>query len=152
MSPPAWLIALGVPGKCMEPLAAAQENQRRFKLEVARNRTVWRVRVDGCWLSSPQQKKVDYLFCVEEPSGSWKLILVELKGKDFGHALEQIRQVVEFIKAQPTFHQLGSQPIQAVVVLSNGNNVPAYQRERDRLRARHGIQVIAKSQHYTMTL
>ena len=152
MNSPEWMGALGVPARCTERLAAAQENQRRFKLEVAKNRTVWRVRVDGCWLRSMEQKKVDYLFCLEESSGGWKLILVELKGKDFGHALEQISQVVEFIKAQPTFHQLGSQPIQAVVVLSNGNNVPAYQRERDRLRARHGIQVIAKSQHYTMTL
>jgi hypothetical protein len=152
MNSPEWMGALGVPARCIERLAAAQENQRRFKLEVAKNRTVWRVRVDGCWLRSMEQKKVDYLFCLEESSGGWKLILVELKGKDFGHALQQISQTVEFIKAQPMFRQLACKSIEAVVVLSSGNRVPDYQKERNLLRSRHNVKVIAKSKQYTMTV
>jgi hypothetical protein len=147
MALPPWLIKLGVPEQCVERKSSASEHSRSIELKVPRDTLVLRVRVDNCWFSDSGDKKVDYLFCVQRAEDDWELILVELKGKDFGTALAQIERTLDRIGKLPTRLRL----CRAAVVLSNGNRVPSYAKQVEQLR-RRGILVTAKSQRLEMSV
>ena len=94
MSSPRWLTVLAVPKACVTPKSSAQERGRRFVIRPQPGDRIWRVRVDGCWLPGSQERKVDYLFWGQSATGRRVILLVELKGKKFRDALEQIEHTL----------------------------------------------------------
>jgi hypothetical protein len=87
-------------------------------------------------------------------------LLVELKGKNFGQALEQIEATLQLlckrsgrniIHAQTNVNLLEHDPptrggVCAYVVLSKGRGVPKRQAERRKLQQRYGVIVYPHSQ------
>jgi len=150
---PEWLLAVGIPAQCITPQSAAEEQGRRFIIRPRRDvdgDTIWRVRVDGCWLNH-DVAKVDYLFWGQTGAGRRLLLLVELKGQDFGKALAQIESTLQLLCKRSADRGIhtgahlaapGHDTVKAYVVLSRGKGVPLRQRERERIRRRYGVIVV----------
>ena len=160
MTPPSWLLKLGVPADCISQSSSASENQRSFSIRPESGDVIWRVKTDGCWFSSSNLKKVDYLFWVSSSSGSRLVLLVELKGKDFGTALQQIEASLHRLckladgqgihtgdhRPSPGHDRHDQAGVRAYVILSKGKGVPQRQIERARLSKRYGVIVHPQSQ------
>ena len=159
MKAPQWLRALEIPDVCISQASSAREGRRRFVIHLREGDQIWRVKMDGCWLTSSSEKKVDYLFWGSSALGRKVILLVELKGKHFGKALEQIESTLQRIckradgrgihtgaHQESPGHGLHKQGVQAYVVLSKGKGVPQRRLERERIRKRYGVLVHPKSQ------
>jgi hypothetical protein len=94
VSVPPWLTALGIPEKCVSNSSSAEEKGRRFSIHPQPGDEIWRVHVDGCWVRD-NVKRVDYLFWGRSASSRQVILLVELKGQDFGGALQQIESTLQ---------------------------------------------------------
>jgi len=161
MKAPQWLRALEIPDACISQASSAREGRRRFVIHLREGDQIWRVKMDGCWLTSSSEKKVDYLFWGSSALGRKVIILVELKGKHFGKALEQIESTLQRTckradgrgihtgaHQESPGHDLHQEGVQAYVVLSKGKGVRKRLRERERIRQRYGIRVYPKSQRF----
>lgn len=76
--------------------------------------------------------------------------MVELKGQDFGHALEQIASTLAYLyQRKPELRQVAAQGgICAYVVLSKGQAVAQRLNEKARIQKRYGVIVRQKSQRF----
>lgn len=162
MTAPAWLLELGIPEHCISNSSSSREKGRRFSIRPHRGSNgdvIWRIQVDGCWLPE-DVKKVDYMFWGQSSSGRKLILLVELKGQDFGKALQQIRSTLDLLCKRSAGNRVhtgvhGMSPghdlpeaagIKAFVVLSKGRGVPQRQVERERIRQRYGVIVYHREQ------
>lgn len=162
MSAPQWLTALGIPEECVSNGSSAHEKGRRFSIRPRRGNQIdeiWRIQVDGCWMQD-DVKKVDYLFWGQSASGRRDILLVELKGQDFGKALQQIESTLRLIckrDGDNIIHTGAHQDapphdpperggVRAYVVLSSGRGVPQRLRERQRIQERYGVIVYPHEQ------
>ena len=155
MKPPQWFEAIGIPEECVSKASAAQEHGRRFSVAPRQEDQIWRVRLDGCWLQDEAEKRVDYLFWGQSASGRKVILLVELKGQDFGTALQQIEStLLRLCKrvADNTVHMGKHQAspghdsprvggVKAFVILSKGVGVRQRLRQREALRQKYGVRV-----------
>ena len=133
MAVPEWFEALDIPNDCVEKKSSCRENQRSFAIDPASGDEVWRIEVDGCWLRCVQ-KRVDYIFWVQSRSGKRAIILVELKGSNYGKALDQIESTLRLLckrssdnlihtgkhQLSPGHDGVAGRGVQAYVVLSTG--------------------------------
>ena len=163
---PHWLITLGVPQNCITVSPVAQENKRRFAIKVKADEQVWRVKVDDCWLSDQDHKKVDFLFWWGNSANDRLVLLVELKGKRFDLALKQIEATLERLcktapnqgihsgshQASPGHTLVKEGGVKAYVVLSKGKGVRLRSTELERLRKRYKVRIEAKSQQIEVNL
>lgn len=141
-----WMSGLGVPDCCVTVKTAATENGRRFALLAPTGVAVLRVHVDGCWLRENQQRKVDYLFTAEFAKDKLLCLLVELKGKQYGEALAQIEDTLKHLETIPAYRKERPATLVAHVVLSQGNQIPRYQNQEEKLRSRYGLLIKRTSQ------
>ena len=72
---------------CFSNGTVAKEKGRKFSIKNKSKKTICKVRVDGCLLTESTKKKCDFFFKVCETE---RYFLVELKGTDVNHAVEQI--------------------------------------------------------------
>jgi hypothetical protein len=149
------LAALGIPEQCIERRSSAAERGRRFSIHPQPEDEIWRVHVDGCWLQGSDEKRVDYVFWGQSASGRRSVLLVELKGRDFGKALAQIESTLQclckrsgddLVHATMRPSSPGHDPparggVRAFVVLSKGRGVPQRTVERRKLQQRYGVIV-----------
>jgi hypothetical protein len=161
MSAPAWLTTLGIPEGCIARKSSAEEHTRRFSIRSQPGDIVWRVKVDEGWLQSGGDKRVDYLFWGQSASGRKVILLVELKGENFGKALLQIESTLDRlckradgngIHIGPHLHSpghalLAEGGVRAYVVLSKGKGVPLRLKEQELLRKRYGVFVRTGERH-----
>jgi hypothetical protein len=152
---PEQLAALGIPPECIENRSSAQEKTRRFSIRPKPGDQIWRIRVDGCWLVGTTRKRVDYVFWCQSASGQRAVLLIELKGKNFGAALEQMDSTLELLCKQSgrnIVHRdahpgaLAHKPIneggvRAFVILSKGTGVPRRSKERLAIQKKYGVIV-----------
>jgi len=108
---------------CFSTSTAASEKGKTFRFDNSHDKTVCRVRVDGCLIISTATKKCDYLFHVLEDAGYY---LVELKGTDVEQAVEQILQTFEQVNAR-----IKAKPQQYTGVIVS-SSVPAGTQQRFR--------------------
>lgn len=155
MSVPEWLKALGIPEECISGTTSAAEKGRSFSIRHEEGDQIWRVHVDNCWVKDNNEKRVDYLFWGESATGHKVVILVELKGKQFGKALEQVEVTLERLckKADgrgihngnnhlPLKHdQLNRRGVRVYVILSKGEQVTQHQIDLRRIQKKYGIVV-----------
>lgn len=146
-----FLKILHVPQCCVHAGKDAQENGRRFRILAPNDAIVLRTHVDGCWVDNNYEKRVDYLFCIENLKELKMLILVELKGGDYRHALKQINDTMELLNKFPKASVSLLQK-KAGIVLSHGNQVGLYQNEAARIMKKHKILIIPKSQYLELRL
>lgn len=162
-----FCIRLGVPAGCISNSTAATENHRTFSIERQAGDQVWRVMVDHCWLHDQDSPKTDYMFWCQCASGQKYIFLVELKGRDFSHALEQIeamlvrlcRNAQDNIVHRRDDHHLspGHNPsrfggVRAYVVLSKGSEVQINQVQIAKIRKRYNVIVHPKSVRQEVSL
>ncbi len=150
MNPLNWFAELGIPENCITKKSSCGEKGRKFSIIPKRGEKVWRVKVDGCWLSR-KRKKVDYLFWGEEASGKRIILLVELKGGHYGKALEQVYSTLQVlckhsyaniahnkaaikISVHSPIHERG---VQAYIVLSTGKEASQRTSKRGRKIPQH---------------
>jgi hypothetical protein len=159
---PEWLTALGIPEECISDVTSVTERTRRFSIRPRRGSgedQIWCVQVDGCWIDDTV-KKVDYLLVGQSASGRKVIVLVELKGQDFGKALEQIESTLQFFCKQSPDNIIhrglhrdsqghdapGRGGVRAHVVLSRGKSVPQRAHRREKIRKRYGVIVYTHKQ------
>lgn len=146
------LVELGVPERCIQKTRSVEEKGRSFVLSLPADWQVRKVCVDGCLITGEGSKRVDALFHIHgTPRDSTGLsrqavVLVELKGKDLGHALQQVEATLQYLNRLPAWRRAEELRRSAFVVLSNGRQVPQYQQQRLRLLKQYGVEVRWKSQ------
>jgi hypothetical protein len=154
------MLALGIPQTCITPHSSAEARHRRFSIRPKSGDTVWRVRLDDGWFRDQTTKKIDFMFWTQSAAGRRRILLVELKGKNFGAALEQLNSTLEHLcklsanqgihtgnhRASPGHDAVSQQAIRAYVVLSKGKGVPLRTTERERIRKRYGILIYTHEQ------
>lgn len=136
-----FLRRLGIPQECVEQRSAAEERGRHFGLRLEKGQVALRVRVDGCWFSGTEHRRVDYLFLADLSEQTLLCLLVELKGGHYGEALEQLASTLKYLEEQPPYRQQRPQRLVAHIVLSHGNQIPRYQQKESQLRQRYGVQI-----------
>lgn len=155
MSAPKWLRDLGISESCISRKSSANERGRSFSIRPSKGDHIWCIKVDDCWIRSSGEKKADYLFWCQSRTGRRVIILVELKGKNFGESLQQIKAMLERLcknadergihtgthRAAPGHDQHDKGGVRAYVVLSKGRGVPKRQVELERIRQKYGVIV-----------
>jgi len=169
MAVPEWFKALDIPDACVEKRSACKENQRSFSIRPTSGDEIWRIKVDGCWVSGAQ-KRVDYIFWVQSKSGKRAIILVELKGSNYGKALDQIESTLRLLckhsstnfvhtgkhQISPGHDGTADKGVQAYVVLSTGRQasktatrrgrkIPQRLSRLERIRLGYGVRVQPKT-------
>ena len=155
-----FCVRMGISADCITNSTSASENRRVFTIERQPGDQVWRLKVDHCWLHDRDGAKTDYLFWCQSATGQKYIFLVELKGRDFSHALEQIEAMLARLckkangnmvhqrndyKASPGHDLTTLGGIKAFVVLSQGSEVQTNQREIARIRQRYNVIIHTKS-------
>jgi hypothetical protein len=96
------LLDIADRGHCFSISSTAQEHGKKFRFNNSNHKTICRVKVDDCLITSQATKKCDYLFSVREDKSYY---LVELKGLGVADAVEQIVKTFDLvnvkIKAKP---------------------------------------------------
>ncbi|MFM2375493.1 MAG: hypothetical protein RLZZ165_590 [Bacteroidota bacterium] len=89
----------GADACCFSDGTVVEENKRKFTVRWERKgkRSICRIKVDGCLVTDPTQKKCDYVFliCPEQ-----EFLFVELKGTDIKRGMEQLRATIEFFRSK----------------------------------------------------
>jgi hypothetical protein len=175
VSVPAWFRVIGIPEACVEKRSSCEENGRSFSVTPEKFDEIWRVTVDGCWLDEDQQK-VDYLFWVKSKSGKKAIVLVELKGGDYGKALSQIDNTLRILcknshgniihagphQASPGHNPVRDNGVQAYVVLSQGHDasartsthgrkIPQRLSKLEGIRQKYRVRVAPKTKRFAVT-
>lgn len=155
-----FCVRLGIPPGCISESTVASEHGRKFRIDRRPGDKVWRVQVDHCWLDDHDGAKTDYLFWCQSASGQKQIILVELKGRDFSHALEQIEAMLARLcqksavnlvhrradlRASPGHDLTSAGGIKACVVLSKGDEFQYNNVKIARIRKRYQVNVYRKS-------
>lgn len=74
-----------------------EENKKIFSIKNPEKRKIFACNVDNCLISSNENKKCDYMFIIDSDSKN-RIILVELKGKNYAQAVRQIISTAEELK------------------------------------------------------
>ena len=96
----------------MGQTVSVQENKRKFVLDNPKGKKICRIRIDGCVINGTT-KKCDYLVLVCEQEAAY---FVELKGRDFPNAVEQITTTIQSF--QQDWQNFPKQGVYARAVLS----------------------------------
>jgi hypothetical protein len=152
---------MGIPESCVDRRSSCVEKGRSFSVVPSSSDEIWRVKVDHCWFDDTQ-KKVDYLFWIKASSGNKAIILVELKGSDYGKALQQIENTLRLLckyshrniihtgshKDSPGHNLINHKGIQAYVVLSQGHEASSRRTRRGRKIPQRSSQLERIRQKY----
>lgn len=90
-----------IPSKCIvfdeeRKVCIVVENGKVYKLNNKSNYKVKKIKVDNC-IPDHGEKRCDYLMEIKSIN---RVIFIELKGGDLGHALKQILATINYLKAE----------------------------------------------------
>ena len=153
-NPPQWMLNLGIDANDISRRSSAKENGRVFVIDPDRGDVIWRIKLDGGWLKG-DYRKADYLFWGRNSRGQQFIVIVELKGTDYGHALSQIRSTLDKLCKHSATNIVHNELYQglarhtatsdggvtAYVILSNSRKVPLKQNEREKIRKEYNVLV-----------
>ncbi|MDN4164435.1 hypothetical protein QWY31_02925 [Cytophagales bacterium LB-30] len=86
---------LGGSIECYSNSNVASENGKQFRIEKPNNVELCKVQIDGCLIQNQAVDKCDYLFKICQSN---QIFLVELKGTDVIHAVNQITSTYDQIR------------------------------------------------------
>ncbi len=163
-----YLRELGIPADCLVKRSSCSERGRGFSIEPQAEDEIWRVAVDGCW--QKERRRVDCLFWARSGTGRQVVVLVELKGSNYGQALDQIESTLAWLcKLSPDeqIHERADQALKhaaggwngvlAYVVLRTGRQVPGRRRKipqrlskLEKIRRRYRVRVRTRTGRLTV--
>jgi hypothetical protein len=82
---------------CFSQSTSAQERGKKFSFNNPDRKSICRVKVDACLITNLEIRKCDFLFRVQENN---KYFLIELKGMDVEHAVQQIINTYEIVNGR----------------------------------------------------
>ena len=152
------LLSSIIPPECVSSRSSVREHKRRFSIRPQAGDQICCVKLDGCWLQSESVKRVDFLFLGKSASGKKLVLLVELKGGDFGKALDQIEATLQFLckkRHRNIVHKSNHKDalahdapekggVRAYVILSHGQKVGRRSNRVEAIRKRFGVRVYAR--------
>ncbi len=77
-------------------IITASESNRKFIINNPNEKTVKKIKVDGCLITNTNQVRCDYMFKIDIPYT--KVIYLELKGKNIEHACEQLKATIKLFE------------------------------------------------------
>jgi len=80
---------------CITTSSVAKENNREFRIKSQSGSVICKIKIDDCLIDDMNKLKCDYLFKVCNIN---KFVLVELKGTDIIHAVNQIIATLDYLK------------------------------------------------------
>ena len=80
-----------------EKIITKKEEGKIFSIKNSSERTISVCQIDGCLINNSDVKKCDLMFIVDNKTQE-KIILVELKGKNYAKAIQQILQTASELK------------------------------------------------------
>ncbi len=91
-----------IPDKCIEfheqrKVCIASEKGKIFRLNNISNYGIKKVKIDKCLKRAKAEKTCDYLMEIEIAK---RVIFIELKGRDLGHALKQLYSTIIYLKGE----------------------------------------------------
>lgn len=124
-------------------IITAEAKKRKYILKNPCQRRVCKVEVDDCVIKSSKQTKADYLFIVCTPEEvkdenlkrSEQLYFIELKGRDFSHAVEQLLETIEHFKPQ-----INQDQVFARAVLSKSPSVKSIENDAKVVRLKKSLK------------
>ncbi|QKG80805.1 hypothetical protein [Tenuifilum thalassicum] len=113
----------------------AKENKREYRLENSLRKKICKIRLDNGYITEENVAKCDFGFLVCD---DMYMILVELKGSDFIHAVEQISSTIQLMN-----RELENQSVSARIVLSkmqlpNIENNPKFLKLKKMIKLKKG--------------
>ena len=85
--------------KCFSDGTVVEENKRKFTIKWERKgeRTICKIKVDGCLIPDQTKNKCDFAFliCPER-----HFLFVELKGTDIEHGIKQLLDTINFFRSK----------------------------------------------------
>ena len=113
----------------------AVENKRRYVLINKSQQKICEIKVDNGIIQDTDKNKCDYAFLI---CGNKNLVLVELKGMDFRHAIQQIISTINLLAAK-----INENPVSARIVLSKVNvpnlqNNPKFLKLKKIIKSKNG--------------
>ena len=152
------LLSSVIPPQCVSSRSAVREHKRRFSVQPRAGDEICCIELDGCWLTTDTAKRVDYLFVGRSASGHKLVLLVELKGGNFGKALDQIEATLQFLCKQSPANVIHNNDhesalahdaprndgVRAYVILSHGHKVGRRSQRVERIRKRFSVRVLAR--------
>lgn len=156
---PTWFNDIQIPEHCVSKKSSVG-NQRIFRFECKSGDEAWCIEVDGGWIKTGDpQRRVDYMFLVKSRQGRKAILLVELKGKDYYHALEQVEATLSRLcrradgggihngsyQNAPGHDRSNRGGVRAYVVTSNGRNIPRCKDKELYLWQKFGVGVFRQS-------
>lgn len=113
-----------------DSLVVCSENKKKFVAKNSGEKKIYKCRVDGCWIVG-ETVRCDYLLQVEAEA----IYLVELKGTDHIHALEQLICTAEQLNLRAFYGDKKSIIVGAPCPKSSTKYQAAQKRLRSRFKA-----------------
>ena len=113
----------------------AKENKREYRLVNISRKKICKIRIDNGYITETNVAKCDFGFLVCDDI---YIILVELKGSDFIHAVEQISSTIHLMN-----RELENQKVSARIILSkmqvpNIENYPKFLKLKKIIKSKNG--------------
>lgn len=136
-----WL-AKYFPEECLKRTTVARENKCELRLKESEDSCL--LHVDGCWFTSNDFRKCDYiLFCFETK----RAFLAELKGNKFEEAEEQLVNVyMKLPEEVKDFFVFTACVISSKVKVTKSNS--NLNKIKANIRKKIGIKLVVQSQKY----
>lgn len=131
--------------KCFSDGTVVEENKRKFTVKWERKgeRTLCKIKVDGCLIPDQTKNKCDFAFmiCPEK-----RFLFVELKGTDIEHGIKQLLDTITFFRSKTAIPQDSiSGYIVSSAVPSNSNQ--KIREAQMRFKKFIGRELIVKNNH-----
>lgn len=112
--------------KCSQSIISLSENKRTYQLENKSHRCIHSYRIDNGIITSQNVSKCDYAIFIDTNY----LILIELKGVDISHAIDQIENTINTLIRN---NGVSVNRIDARIVISRGPNPKIIASKQQRL-------------------
>lgn len=113
----------------------AVENKRKYLLINKLQQKICKIKVDNGIIQDADNNKCDYAFLI---CGNKSLILVELKGKDFLHAIQQIISTINLLAIEFNGNIVSARIVLSKVNVPNLQNNPKFLKLKKIIKSKNG--------------
>ncbi len=121
--------------KKKKKIFVVKENKREYVLENTSRKEICQIKIDNGYITNTNVRKCDYGFLICNDN---YIILVELKGTDFLHAVEQINSTLELLNNELKNMKVSARIVLARVSAPNIENDPKYLKLKKTIKSQNG--------------
>lgn len=111
------------------------ENKRKYVLNNNSQQQICKIKIDNGFIQNPAENKCDYAFLICDNE---HLVLVELKGSDFLHAIEQIISTIDLLSQEINENSVSARIILSKVNVPNLQNNPKFLKLKKMIKSKNG--------------